>query len=595
MIDIKDLFNDLHIPLHFIEKEKIYLTDEDDTYLLNFPVFNKKGEINNIQIPIQDYLKNETTAKKSSFEEHNGIKIKQIEENGEPLGINSKFKSKNLFFTSSPLDRLFLLSLDEENVINISPNILEDDNEFFQHINKRINLKEIEKVYLCFPNNSYKSKLEEFFSNRFDKYKILIMEYNFLNSVHNIEHEFKNLFNLFPFLSHEDNNEEENKTLFTKYYLKQQLLENCKTLPIKGIYNLVDFDNKINSIYKNGVKKGESTGWNNLDKYFTPKTKHVTVVYGIPQHGKSTFVKCLSLNLANTAKWKTAFFSFEDESPEVFYHEMIEKCLHQITPFHNTSQSRGRTNELLQEEKYVNAKKFVQQNIKLILPDENYFGDENFLDLLLSLFEQAINIYGIKNIVIDPWNQVIQGKPKHLSEAEYLSICLGKINRFAKQYDVHVIIVSHPKVMLKDENGDYKMPSLYDLSGGANWFNKISIGICIFRKMNEIESQINKISIIQVQKCKRRELGQLGTTFLTTLSNSETLVDNIIEDAFKSYLNSPKKVSKILQNFYKAKENINITKSTVTSCENIEDIFSSKSQTKSNAQQNKKINKDMPF
>lgn len=592
-LDLQTWFKKNNIPTKWIEEEKITLIQNNEEWRLNFPVFNKKGELNNYQIPIDENGVKDKNYNPDYISKSNVLQVFQMEgSNSESLGLNNKIKeNKNIFLTVSPLDRLFLLNLGEKNVINIPPIIFSDRSEesnFFELFDKHIDLKNHEKVIICFPDNIYKEKYEEIVSNRIDKEKLYKSNFHFLKEINLYDNEIS-LFQFFK-LFKSDNNP---KDFISPEYFIKELTDNSKPFPIKGIYNFVDFESGVDSIYKNGLKKGESTGWDNVDNLYRPKTKHITVVYGIPEHGKSTFVKCLSLNLAKTANWKTAFFSFEDEGGESFYHEMIEKMLGENTPFHGTTK---RTKEILIEDRYLKAKKFVQNYIKLIFPDNSEYGSEDFLDKLLDLFAKAVTIYGIKNIVLDPWNQIIQNRPEHLTEADFLSFSLGKINQFAKKYDVHVIIVAHPKIMPKQDNEqDYKIPTLYDISGGANWYNKTSVGICIYRKASSIANGLERITEIHVQKRKKRDLGRLGVTYLATSDNSEFLMDIVDCNKYEGYKNSPtKNKTKVhFLDFIKNNNSIKKISSNTKVIEMSEDT--SPFATAKDLNKNNKNNSDLPF
>jgi twinkle protein len=67
-----------------------------------------------------------------------------------------------------------------------------------------------------------------------------------------------------------------------------------------------------------------------------------------------------------------------------------------------------------------------------------------------------------------------------MTETEYVSLLLGKVKRFAQNHGVHVWFVAHPAKMQR-ENGNLPTPSLYDISGSANWANKADIGIVVYR------------------------------------------------------------------------------------------------------------------
>ena len=55
--------------------------------------------------------------------------------------------------------------------------------------------------------------------------------------------------------------------------------------------------------------------------------------------------------------------------------------------------------------------------------------------------------FGIRGLVIDPYNELDHQRPGAMSETEYVSQMLTKIKRFAQHHDVHVWFVAHPRQM----------------------------------------------------------------------------------------------------------------------------------------------------
>ena len=53
--------------------------------------------------------------------------------------------------------------------------------------------------------------------------------------------------------------------------------------------------------------------------------------------------------------------------------------------------------------------------------------------------------YGIRGLVIDPYNELDHQRPLHMTETEYVSQMLTKIKRFAQHNEVHVWFVAHPR------------------------------------------------------------------------------------------------------------------------------------------------------
>ena len=102
--------------------------------------------------------------------------------------------------------------------------------------------------------------------------------------------------------------------------------------------------------------------------------------------------------------------------------------------------------------------------------------------------------YGIRGLVIDPYNELDHQRPSNVSETEYVSQMLTKIKRFAQHYDVATWFVCHPKQM---QNWTGGAPNLYDISGSAHFVNKADNGVVIHRVREEavpgepVKTQVN--------------------------------------------------------------------------------------------------------
>jgi twinkle protein len=84
---------------------------------------------------------------------------------------------------------------------------------------------------------------------------------------------------------------------------------------------------------------------------------------------------------------------------------------------------------------------------------------------------------------------------------------LSKVKRFAQNHGVHIWIVAHP-TKLPRENGSLPVPTLYDISGGANWANKADIGVAVHRPGPRADTQI------VVHKVRFKAVGRPGTVTL---------------------------------------------------------------------------------
>jgi len=95
--------------------------------------------------------------------------------------------------------------------------------------------------------------------------------------------------------------------------------------------------------------------------------------------------------------------------------------------------------------------------------------------------------------------------PAGKSETQYISEELTKIKRFKDRYGVHVFLVAHPTKIKKDKDGKFDIPSLYDISGSANFFNKCDNGVVLYRNFTTGATDVH------VQKIRWSFIGKLGS------------------------------------------------------------------------------------
>lgn len=63
----------------------------------------------------------------------------------------------------------------------------------------------------------------------------------------------------------------------------------------------------------------------------------------------------------------------------------------------------------------------------------------------------------------------------------------------AAKFHVHVIVAAHPaKPARKKEDGGLSIPTLYDISDSAHWYNKADVGIVVHRDGDETIIRVAK-------------------------------------------------------------------------------------------------------
>ncbi|MBL7123234.1 MAG: bifunctional DNA primase/helicase, partial [Candidatus Marinimicrobia bacterium] len=142
---------------------------------------------------------------------------------------------------------------------------------------------------------------------------------------------------------------------------------------------------------------------------------------------------------------------------------------------------------------------FVDDHFHFINPKEVN------IDSILEIASALIYRYGIKGLVIDPYNELDHNRPAGITETEYVSQFLSKVRRFARKKDIAVWVVAHPTKPIKDHK--ISAPTAYDISGSANWANKADNALSVFRTSgNEVQ--------IHIKKIRFKEVGKLGVVDL---------------------------------------------------------------------------------
>lgn len=271
----------------------------------------------------------------------------------------------------------------------------------------------------------------------------------------------------------------------------KDILKNAIPVPVKGIIEMNNIYAEIRDLYERGVQGGLTIGDKLIDEYITWEPGRLAIVTGVPSSGKSEFVDYLVCKLNIKYGWKCGFFTPENYPLKFHYRKLYEKII-------GKAFSIKKSNEL----EWDMAYEYIKSNFFYILNEED-FTIKSILDSAKIL----VKTRGIKIIVVDPFNKLDHKYSD--SETQYISRFLDQLILFAKMNDVLVFLVAHPRKMNKDKDGKIDVPSLYDISGSANFYNKTDYGITVHRKTNEQNIMIDEVDVF-FQKIKFKHLGKQG-------------------------------------------------------------------------------------
>lgn len=276
----------------------------------------------------------------------------------------------------------------------------------------------------------------------------------------------------------------------------KEIIDAAEPWPVAGLYDVSHFRSKVSDIYRRGIGKGQSTGYEVVDEIYTVVPGQLTTVTGIPGSGKSEFVDQLMLNLAEQFDWRFAVCSFEN-SPDLHIAKLMAKRVRK-------SFFKEEGVERMDDAERDDAEVWLQEHFLFLHQDDGALSD---IDSILSRLRTAVMRFGIRGAVIDPYNYV--SKPYTTSETDWVSDMLSKVGSFAKSHGVHVWFIAHPTKLQRNAEGGYVPPRGYEISGSANWFNKTDMGITVHRPNPEE-------SLAQIINWKTRFswVGKTGSCFL---------------------------------------------------------------------------------
>jgi twinkle protein len=226
-----------------------------------------------------------------------------------------------------------------------------------------------------------------------------------------------------------------------------------------------------------------------LAENFKVRLGDFSVITGTPGFGKSTFINDVMSGIAREYGVKLAWASFE-QAPQRDHRRSLRSWWFD-----------GREVDMTPEERNA-ADSWIDKAHVFIVPGED---DDADLEWLLSMMEIAVIRHGCQIIVIDPWNELEHAWGRDETETQYIGRAIRTLKRFAKAFQVHVCIVAHPTKSVKGADGNYLMPTLYDIAGSANWYNKADLGLIVHRESEDA-------TLIKVQKSRYHEIiGKPGT------------------------------------------------------------------------------------
>lgn len=415
-----------------------------------------------------------------------GDKGFKMESGAELIFYNLDSIGDNVIITEGEIDAMSFDEAGFQSVVSV-PNGASLGNNNMQYLdNCWERFEEVKTIYLALDSDDAGQNLMNEIARRLGKERCMIVKYP---------------------LGYKDANE------LLVAHGKEELkrcISQAEGFPLEGVITVRECEDAVHRLYREGVDKGSEAEMGEFDELCTFRTSMLYTFTGIPSHGKSTFVNNIEAKLATKYGWKWGIFSPEHYPLEYMIYKYVE-ILTGKPFFHQTS--RITSSEL------SFALKFINDHFFFIRPKDEMFT----LDKIMEAGRQLVQRHGIKGFTIDPWN-TIQHEFSSFSETQYIERALNKLTIFKQANDLAVFLVAHPTKMLKMRDGEgqgmYEVPTLYDIAGSSNFFNKTDMGITIYRNFNAATTEV------YVQKVKYKNMGNIGwTKFVFNTMNNRYDID----------------------------------------------------------------------
>ncbi len=366
---------------------------------------------------------------------------------GKPIfyNINSVIGQKEVYIVEGEFDVLAMHEHGVKNVISV-PNGANDNDEYWKNSEKYI--KDVQKFIIAVDNDTKGNELKDKIAQRLGRYRCEFLEFK---------------------------NKDANGDLIDGCL--SETLKNRKRFPVNGTFTVSDLKGGILDLYENGLPetiKPKSYFFSEFSQSFSVMRGQVTTGTGIPSHGKSNFTDWLVLNLINDYDLKASWFSPEHSPMSLYHTNLMEKVVGRSF-WKDKPDSVGNNLPRITKNEIDTYEEWANEKIYLTSAS----GELPTWDWLLDKFKEQMFTFGIDIFVVDAFNKVLLPPGNKL---EQINIVLTKLTHFAQSNNVIIFLVAHPTKMQKSQDTNlYNVPTLYDVSGSADFRNQTHNGYTIYR------------------------------------------------------------------------------------------------------------------
>jgi replicative DNA helicase len=266
-----------------------------------------------------------------------------------------------------------------------------------------------------------------------------------------------------------------------------------RTLPAGEVADATEVSLEFYERLQGGAVAAFRTGMRDIDSLFTLPRGMLTILTGLPGSGKSTFLDWLLMQYAEKADGRPVFFSPEQGPP----------ARHLIGLVHSRI---GKDPVTADMDTVEDARQWWMDRVSWIQDDR-----DNTASAVLAIARSRA-AKGANILVIDPYNNMTPDQ-KHDRQDLYIQDLLRKVKRFARDTNMAVVIVAHPKSvpLVSGTDSVFRVPTAGDISGGQEWWNHADLIATVWRNQSgERPDVYGDPQQVQLVVQKVRDVGRVG-------------------------------------------------------------------------------------
>ena len=382
--------------------------------------------------------------------------------------INSVIGKSECFIVEGEFDVLAMVEAGYKNTISV-PNGANDNDDYWKNSEKY--LKNIKKFIIATDNDEKGNLIKDKIAQRLGRYRCEFIEWE---------------------------NKDANGDLIAGCI--NESVKNKKRFKVGGTFTVSDLYDDMIDLYDNGLPEiiyPKHWSFGNLKDIFSVMRGHLVTGTGVPSHGKSNFIEWYVLNLVKDYNMKASFFSPEHSPMHLHKTTFVQKAFAK-----NYWKSYVGCQRITKEE-ITKYRDWADEKIYLTAPEDGEFPTWEWL---INKFKEQMYSFGVDIFVIDAFNKLELPNGNKIDE---INKVLTKLTMFAQMNNVIVFLIAHPTKMKKNDAGIYDCPTLYDVSGSADFRNQTHDGFSIYRYFENDAGQENTTSFINL-KTKMSFQGEIG-------------------------------------------------------------------------------------